>query len=242
MDRLLSGFGQGWAPIVRKHKNGVGGMAFDQVLGSIAGAAAGARADVAGSIPGGGLQGGLTGPGGSFHTHLAQNAPAPSPVPATTPMPDTPSLPTPNQDLRSGQTVPISQVQRPHMNSLGQDVLNSLERFGDRTNALRKLSTEWRRGGGGGGGGDKAGGGVDKLGTHAMMAGPAQRMPPPSAPQADKGPDKGMDGITEQYRDMMHESMGRQAELYGLVIDVELGRQVASTATSTAKTLLTQSG
>ena len=201
-------------------------MAIEQAASSIATAAASQGLD--GGRPGGQSGGGPGGGPDAFQPYIQQAADGQGAV----------------AQRPSAQAV--QDIQRPQLNTLGNNVLDSLERFGSRADSLRKLGGQWRAGvpAGGSGAGASVGLPASPWGAGAL-AGPAQLMPPPGtppAPQLAASGDHSMDSITQMYRDTFNESMSHQAELYNLIVEVDLGRQVSSTATSTAKTLLTQSG
>lgn len=154
-------------------------------------------------------------PPDTFKTYLEQNKP-PS---AASPL-DRPAT--------------LQMVQRPETNTLGHDVLDTIERYSGRVASLQKMGTQWRRG-------------MGALGPDG--AGPAASHPLPalanivqSSPATPPPADPATADVASQYRNIFADSMGHQAELFSLVVEVDLGRQVSSTATSTAKTLLTQSG
>ncbi len=143
----------------------------------------------------------------------ANDAATPTQATATTPQPTTP------------QPAALQAVRRPGA-TLGNDVLDTLERFGGKLQDLQKLGS--------------------------ARAAPARAAPvrvafasqPGLSPtMTDAAPAADPFGSLKQgYEQIFGDSMRHQARLFGLVIEVDLGRSVASTATSTAKTLLTQSG
>ena len=115
---------------------------------------------------------------------------------------------------------PIQQLSQPPQNTLGNDVLNSLERYGSRVQTLQKV-------------GSNAG----KHGAGVGVGGPASSYIAPAG-----GPPDHMADIRKGYTDIVEKSMDHQRHMFGLMIEVNLGHTVASNVTSTAKTLLTQSG
>ncbi len=115
--------------------------------------------------------------------------------------------------------------------SLGHQVLDSLERFGGRMQELQKLGARPPRP-------------AQPLpsGPGALLNAAMNPVPAAGRDGGVKDPASATDKLGAQYDAIFDESMAHQAKLFGLVIEVDLGRTVASTSTSTAKTLLTQSG
>lgn len=184
-------------------------MALDPVLGSIAGA--------------------FTPEAGGMPSHMAQAGDFNKALDLATPAPSQPAASNPAR---------TQMLQPSRTDSLGHQVLDTLERFGSRAQELQRLGSE----------------GLHK--PAAVPSGPAALLNPardatrPLAEGAKPDP-KGQapgDAISQfddpggQYESVFRDSMARQAKLFGLVIEVDLGKNVASTFTSTAKTLLTQSG
>ncbi len=131
----------------------------------------------------------------------------------------------------TGLAAPHMQTLAPsRTDSLGHQVLDSLERFGGRMQDLQKLGARPVRS-------------AQPLpnGPGALLN-PAMNPVPAGRDGGVKDPASATDKLGAQYDAIFDESMARQAKLFGLVIEVDLGRTVASTSTSTAKTLLTQSG
>jgi len=124
----------------------------------------------------------------------------------------------------------IQALQPTRTDSLGHQLLDSLERFSGRMQELQKLGTKPVRG------------------TPGLPSGPAALLTPVGNTSSPKGApkldpaDEKFDRLGAQYDAIFDDSMARQAKLFGLVVEVDLGRSIASTSTSTAKTLLTQSG
>lgn len=138
------------------------------------------------------------------------------------------------QAQRAQEAAPANQyvqtLAQSRTDSLGHQVLDSLERFGSHMQELQKLGARPVRP------------------TPQLPSGPGALLNPvmntASIPRdgGPKDPVSATDKLGAQYDAIFDESMARQAKLFGLVIEVDLGRTVASTSTSTAKTLLTQSG
>ena len=150
-------------------------------------------------------------PGGNFGSYLDA-----MPEAGRVPIAIQPSMP---------PTTPIQQLSQPPQNTLGNDVLNSLERYGSRVQTLQKVGSD---------------AGKHGAGTHGVsggLGGPASNHIAPSGGAPDA-----MADIRKGYADIVEKSMDHQRHMFGLMIEVNLGHTVASNVTSTAKTLLTQSG
>ena len=148
-------------------------------------------------------------PNTTTHASFEQFLPTtPAPTPVTPP-------PTPT---------PIQAIRRPGA-TLGNDVLDTLERFGGKLQDLQKL-------------------GAPHNSPRARPIRTAFATAPGLSPTMTDAPSTNdpFGSLKQGYEDIFDESMRHQAKLFGLVIEVDLGRSVASTTTSTAKTLLTQSG
>lgn len=145
-------------------------------------------------------------PGGNFASYLDA-----MPEAGRVPIAIQPSMP---------PATPIQQLSQPPQNTLGNDVLNSLERYGSRVQTLQKVGSD-----------------AGKHGAGLSVGGPASNHIAPSGGAPDA-----MADIRKGYTDIVEKSMDHQRHMFGLMIEVNLGHTVASNVTSTAKTLLTQSG
>lgn len=135
--------------------------------------------------------------------------------------PDAARISAPGPAVRAVPAQDLAQVQQPATRSvaLGKDVLNSLERFGRQVNTLQKLGTDVK---------------------HAKP-GPAVQVPQPS-PASPTAPANAAGDAGTDLSAVFRSSMESQAQLYGLVTEVSLGRSVSGSVSTTMKTLLTQSG
>lgn len=110
--------------------------------------------------------------------------------------------------------------------NLGQDVLNSLERFGRQVNRLERTSRF-----------DPAGRSAGAGAPPALAPAPAGSAAPGVAGVGPAGPKPATD-----LEAIFRNSEAEQVKLFGLMIDVTMGHSASSSVNSTMKTLLTQSG